>query len=116
MVDPRARLDDRDHIRCLTRERPGWQYAAGAPNGVLLRVARGLLAPRGVALGHPALDRAHHALAVRHGVPEVLDLAGDPLRVALACPDTDHVPRFRAHETGRNLVCRLLLEKKKKQK
>ena len=36
-----------------------------------------------------------------------------------ACPDTFEAVSYthlRAHETGRNLVCRLLLEKKKKQK
>src|SRR5678809_1599734 len=36
--------------------------------------------------------------------------------IAQVCPEAVSYTHLRAHETGRNLVCRLLLEKKKKNK
>ena len=49
-------------------------------------------------------------LAVEHGD---IDKLADAGRLALIPVSYTHL---RAHETGRNLVCRLLLEKKKKKK
>ena len=39
---------------------------------------------------------------------------GDPALLKGLMPTTVSYTHLRAHETGRNLVCRLLLEKKKK--
>src|SRR5678809_1703864 len=54
-----------------------------------------------------ALERVEHAVAAhRHG-REARELLGVELLLPVS------YTHLRAHETGRNLVCRLLLEKKK---
>ena len=65
------------------------------------------------------ISNSETTTVVRFSISETEDcynllLCGSPVMATRQSPDAVSYTHLRAHETGRNLVCRLLLEKKKK--